>query len=242
MEVQNKVVIITGASMGIGAATARVFAEQGAKLVLAARSADKLAAVAESLPAQTETLVVPTDMTDRVQVQALIDTAYARFGRIDIVINNAGQAAVGAIATINPDLYRQVIELNLLGPLHTIQAVVPKMQAQGGGVIINISSLVSKMAIPGIGAYASTKYALKGLSLTARNELAADNIRIVLFHPGQTSTDFGKNALREENGGFSGPQHGNQPMPDPDSAEAVAHKILEAAIVEPAEMEMSMQG
>jgi NADP-dependent 3-hydroxy acid dehydrogenase YdfG len=100
MEVQGNVVIVTGASMGIGAATARVFAERGAKLVLAARSADKLAAVANSLPAQAETLIVPTDMTDQAQVKALIDTAYARFGRIDIVINNAGQAAVGAVATM----------------------------------------------------------------------------------------------------------------------------------------------
>jgi NADP-dependent 3-hydroxy acid dehydrogenase YdfG len=241
MEIQGKVVIITGASMGIGAATARVFAKQGAKLVLAARSADTLAAVAKSLPAQTETLVVPTDMTDQAQVKALIDTAYARFGRIDILINNAGQAAVGAVATINPDLYHQIIELNIFGPLHAIQAVVPKMQAQGGGVIINISSNVSKMAIPGIGAYASTKYALNGLSLTARNELAADNIRVVLFHPGQTSTDFGKNALRAENMENWRPG-GNQPMPTPDSAEAVAHKILEAAITEPAETGMPMQG
>jgi short-subunit dehydrogenase len=199
------------------------------------------AAVAKSLPAQAETLIVPTDMTDQAQVKALIDTAYARFGRIDILINNAGQAAVGAVATINLDHYRQIIELNIFGPLHAIQAVVPKMQAQGGGVIINISSNVSKMAIPGIGAYASTKYALNGLSLTARNELAADNIRVVLFHPGQTSTDFGKNALIEENMRNWRPG-GSQPMPEPDSAEAVAHKILEAAIAEPAETGMPMHG
>lgn len=241
MEVQGKVVIITGASMGIGAATAHVFANAGAKLVLAARSADKLAAVAGSLPAQAEALVVPTDMTDQAQVRALIDTAYDRFGQIDIVINNAGQAAAGAIATINPNLYRQIIELNLFGPLYMIQAAVPKMQAQGGGVIINISSNVSKMAIPGIGAYASTKYALNGLSLTARNELAADNIRVVLFHPGLTSTDFGKHALRE-NVGDGPPPRSGQSMPQPDTAEAVAQKILEAAITEPAEMGMPMQG
>src|SRR3954464_4377702 len=178
-------------------------------------------------------------MTDQAQVQALINQAYARFGRIDIVINNAGQAAVGMVATINPVRYRQIIELNLLGPLHMIQAVVPKMQAQGGGVIINISSNVSKMAIPGIGAYASTKYALNGLSLTARNELAADNIRVVLFHPGQTSTEFGKNALVAENMRSWRPTS-DQPMPEPDTAEAVAYKILEAAITEPAEMGMPM--
>ena len=234
MEVQDKVVIITGASEGIGEATARAFANAGAKLVLAARTADKLAAVADSLPAQAETLIVPTDMTDQAQVRTLIEKADKRFGRIDILINNAGRAAVGPIATVNPDHYRQIIELNLLGPLHAIQAVVPKMQAQGGGVIINISSNVSKMAIPGIGAYASTKYALNGLSLTARNELAADNIRVVLFHPGATSTDFGKNALMENPGTGPNPSHS-------DSAEDVAQKILEAAGTEPAEMGMPMQ-
>ena len=238
MEVQGKVVIITGASMGIGEATARVFAEAGAQLVLAARSVDKLEAVAQRLPTQATPLVVPTDMTDQAQVKALIETAYAHFGRVDILINNAGQAAAGPIATVSPEHYRQIIELNLFGPLHAMQAVVPKMKAQGGGVIINISSRVSKMAIPGIGAYASTKYALNGLSLTAHNELAADNIRVVLFHPGLTSTDFGKNALRTDDGSAGRPQPGNGPMPKPDSAEDVARKILEAAITEPTEMGM----
>ncbi len=238
MDVQGKVVIITGASMGIGEATAHVFAEAGAKVVLAARSVDKLEAVAQRLPTQAETLVVPTDMTDQTQVKGLIDRAYEHFGRIDILINNAGQAAAGPVATVNPDHYRQIIELNMLGPLHAIQAVVPKMKAAGGGVIINISSQVSKMAIPGIGAYASTKYALNGLSLTAHNELAADNIRVVLFHPGRTATEFGKNSLHEENGGYSGPRPGNGAMPEPDSAEDVARKILQAAINEPTEMGM----
>jgi NADP-dependent 3-hydroxy acid dehydrogenase YdfG len=242
MEVQGSIVVITGASMGIGEATARVFAEAGAKLVLAARSADKLAALAQQLPAQAETLIVPTDVTDQAQVKALIDTAYARFGRIDILINNAGQAVIGPVATINPDQYRQIIELNLLGPLHTIQAVVPKMKEQGGGVIINISSTVSKMAIPGIGAYASTKYALNGLSLTARNELAAENIRVVLFHPGRTSTDFGKNAIYEKSPDKAWRPGSGQAMAEADTAEAVARKILEAAINEPAEAEMPARG
>lgn len=241
MEVQDKVVIVTGASMGIGEATARVFAEAGAKVVLAARSADKLAAIAQELPAQAETLVVPTDMTDPAQVKALVEKAYGRFGRIDILINNAGQSVVGTIATVDPELYRQIIELNIFGPLHAMQAVVPVMKEQGGGVIINISSNVSKMAIPGIGTYASTKYALNGLTLTARNELAPDNIRVVLFHPGMTATDFGKNAIFDESMAGWRPS-GSGTMPQPDSAEDVARKILEAAINEPAETGMSVQG
>ena len=243
MDIKNKVVIVTGASMGIGEAVARAFAAAGAKLVLAARSADKLGALAKSLP--TETLVVPTDMTDQKQVSALIDQTHKHFGRVDILINNAGQAAGGPIATVNPEHYRKIIDLNLFGPLYAMQAVVPVMKQQpDGGVIINISSNVSKMAIPGIGAYASTKYALNGLTLTARGELAADNIRVVLFHPGLTATDFGKNALRQEGGGYGPPaSSGSMPAnrPTPDSVEAVAKKILEAAITEPAEMGMPMQ-
>ncbi len=241
MEVQDKVVVITGASEGIGEATARAFAAAGAKLVLAARSADKLSVVADSLPAQAEPLIVPTDMTDRTQVQALIEKAVERFGRIDILVNNAGRTAVGEIANIDPELYRQIIELNLFGPLYALQAVVPTMRAQGGGVIINISSSVSKMAIPGIGAYASTKYALNGLSLTARGELASDNIRVVLFHPGATATGFGRNALRDRSVSRDWRPGGNTPTPAPDSAEDVARNILQAALTEPAEVGMPMQ-
>lgn len=241
MKIQDKVVIITGASEGIGEATARAFADAGAKLVLAARSADRLAAVAASLPAQAEPLIAPTDMTDQAQVRALIEQAEKRFGRIDILINNAGRSAVGAVADIDPDLYRQIIELNLFGPLYAMQAVVPKMRARGG-VVINVSSSVSKMAIPGIGAYASTKYALNGLSLTARNELADDNIRVVLFHPGATATGFGKNALRDRSLSDNWRPGGNRPTPEPDSAEDVARHILQAAIAEPAETGMPIQG
>lgn len=241
MDIQGRIVVITGASMGIGAATAQVFAAAGAKLVLAARSADKLAALADALPPGAEALVIPTDVTDPEQVRALLDAAVARFGRVDMVINNAGQAAAGPVATVDPNHYRRIIELNLFGPLHMIQAAVPIMRAQGGGVIINISSNVSKMAIPGIGAYASTKYALNGLSLTARNELAADNIRVVLFHPGLTATDFGKNALVSNPGDGPRPTR-EMPARAPDSAEDVARAILEAAIAEPAEAGMPMAG
>ncbi|KAB8141951.1 SDR family NAD(P)-dependent oxidoreductase [Chloroflexia bacterium SDU3-3] len=233
MDVAGKVVIITGASMGIGAAAARVFAEAGAKIVLAARSASKLEEVAKSLPAHAEPLVVPTDMTDSAQVRALVDAAHERFGQIDLLINNAGQALVSAVAEISPERYRQIIELNVMGPLHAMQAVIPKMQAQGGGVIMNISSGVSKMAIPMIGAYASTKYALNGLTLTARNELAGQNIRVLLFHPGQTATEFGHNAMIDGKPSFQAPE-----VDQIDSAEDVARKMLEAATSEAAEMAM----
>ena len=232
MNVQGTVVIITGASAGIGLATAHLFAGQGTKLALAARSTEKLRQLADELGGRGhEAIAIPTDMRQQAEVERLIDQTFTHFGRIDMLINNAGQAAAGPVSTVSVEDYRQIIDLNIFGPLYAMQAVIPKMRASGGGLILNISSNVSKMTIPGIGAYASTKSALNMLSDTARRELAPENIRVITVYPRQTATDFGKNALinrqRRE-----GPPPSNVP---PDSAEFVAQKILEAAQNEPAE-------
>lgn len=241
MDVQDKVVIITGASAGIGLATARLFAEHGAKVALAARSSDKLNALAEELRTQSaEVFVIPTDMRDQTAVRAMIDAVHTHFGRVDILINNAGQAVLAPVEQINVEQYQQIIELNLFGVLYAMQGVIPLMRAQGGGLILNISSSVSKMAIPNIGAYASTKYALNGLTLTARNELAPDNIRVCLMHPGRTATEFGKNALSDPGAGSTVQPGGSTSaaLQPPDTAEMVAAKILEAAHNEPVEQFM----
>ncbi len=240
MDIHGKVVIITGASEGIGLATAHLFATHGAKLVLAARSTDKLNALAREFRDQNvEALPITTDMRDKDSVNHMVGTAHAHFTHLDVLINNAGQSHYASIEKVDAAAYQQIIELNLFGVLYAMQAVIPIMRAQGGGVIINISSNVSKMAIPNIGAYASTKYALNGLSLTARNELAADNIRVCLMHPGMTATDFGKNSLLipGDPPPFSGASaFVNRPVPD--SPQAVAEKILKAAQDEPAEQFM----
>lgn len=245
MDVRDKVVIITGASAGIGRETAQVFAQAGAKLALVARSTDALNLLADELrqSGNTNVLAVTTDMTNPAAVQQMVEQVAQHFGRIDILINNAGQAAGGFVAEVDPEHYHQIMELNIFGPLYAIQAVVPKMRLNGGegGAIINISSNVSKMALPGIGAYASTKYALNGLSLTARNELAPENIRVIIVYPGLTATDFGKHALTTQKYGArvaTGPDGKPRQMPTPDSAEHVARKILEAAQNEPAEQVM----
>jgi len=240
MDIQNKVVIITGASEGIGEATAKLFATQGAKVVLAARSADKLNAVKNAITAAGGTAIaIPTDMRNEESVKALIEQTQQHFGQIDILINNAGQSVYAPVEHISVEQYQQIIELNLFGVLYAMQAVIPIMRTQGGGVIINISSNVSKMAIPNIGAYASTKYALNGLTLTARAELAAENIRVCLMHPGRTSTDFGKNALVSHPEGRPTMSPGSRAgMPPADSVEMVAAKILEAAQNEPTEQLM----
>jgi short-subunit dehydrogenase len=238
MELKDKVVVVTGASMGIGLATARSLAAVGAKVVLAARSTDKLTQLAEELQRDGhDVLVVPTDMRNQAEVTQLIETTVQHYGQIDVLINNAGQAVAGTIAELDLEAYRQVIELNIFGPIYAMQASVPQMRANGGGIIINVSSMVSKMSIPGLGGYASTKAALNMLTNTARGELAADNIRVMTVYPRMTATDFGRNSIGNRQ--MRQQQRGNA-RPDVviDSAEYVAGKILEAIQQEPAEQFM----
>jgi len=239
MDIPGKVTIITGASAGIGLTTARRFAATGAKLVLIARSADKLAALAEELRGQGhDALPLPADMRDPAAVDRMIEQAFAHYGRIDILINNAGQAAAGTVAQVRPDDYRQIIELNLFGSLYAMQAAIPKMRQGGGGLIINISSMVSKMHIPGLAAYASTKSALNMLSDTARVELAPDNIRVITVYPRLTATDFGKNSLGDPQTRQRQRAHTTTGPNPADSPELVADRILDAAQREPPEQFM----
>jgi short-subunit dehydrogenase len=238
MELKDRVVVITGASAGIGLATARSLAAAGAKLALAARSTDKLTRLAEELQRDGHAaLVVPTDMRNQAEVAQLVETTVQHYGQIDVLINNAGQAVAGTVAEVEVDQFRQVIDLNVFGPIYAMQASVPKMREHGGGIIINVSSMVSKMYIPGLGGYAATKAALNMLSDTARGELAPDNIRVITVYPRMTATDFGRNSLGNRQ---MRPQQRGSAAPGMviDSAEYVAEKILEAIQKEPAEQFM----
>lgn len=225
MDVQEKVVLITGASSGIGQAAARRFAQAGARLALAARSADKLAALAAELP---RALAVPADLRDPEAARRMVAQTHAHFGRLDVLINNAGQGLHVPVEHARPEDYRSVLELNLVAVLIAMQAAIPLMRAQGGGVIVNVSSGLTKRIVPGVGPYASTKYALNALTLTARQELAGENIRVGLMIPGVTNTDFGRNSIR-----LPGARPGNYAAGD--SAEHVADMLLEAVQTEAAE-------
>jgi NAD(P)-dependent dehydrogenase (short-subunit alcohol dehydrogenase family) len=239
MDISGKVAIVTGASEGIGRATARVLAQAGAKVVLAARNRVRLEELGEDLRRQNlEAHVLQTDMRDPAAVRQMVERAMDHFDRIDILINNAGQSAAGMVADVDIAVFRQIMELNVYGALYAIQAVVPKMREGGGGVIVNISSMVSKLKIPGLGTYAATKAALNLLSATARVELAADNIRVITVFPRTTATDLGKHSagdlqLRERQRARA--ISGSQPV---DSPEYVAGKILEAVQIEPEEKYM----
>lgn len=192
MEIKNKVVIITGASHGIGLATAKYLTSQGAKIVLAARSVDKLKTLEKEL---LDSFALPTDMRKPEDIKNLVAQTINKYGRIDISINNAGQGIYGLIEGVDLEQYKKVMDLNVYAVLLSMQEVIPQMRKQGGGMIINVSSVVSKKHIPNLGAYAATKYALNAISLTARQELEKDHIVVSVMYPKMTATDFGLNAF-----------------------------------------------
>lgn len=187
MDINRAVVFITGASSGIGAATARAASRAGARVVLTARREDRIKQLADELG---DALAVPCDVTDHRQVTSAVAAAAEHFGRIDVLVNNAGQGLQANIDAIDPDDFRAIIELNLIAPLVAMQAVLPTMRDQGAGSIVNVSSGVTLGALPGSGAYAATKYGLEKLTDIARAELADQGIVVSTMIPFITNTEF----------------------------------------------------
>jgi NADP-dependent 3-hydroxy acid dehydrogenase YdfG len=196
MEIQGSIVVVTGASSGIGLATARSFAGAGAKVVLAARSIETLKAVAEELRALgREALAIATDMTDQVQVQHLIEATCDYYGHLDILINNAALGSAAFVADSPVDHFSRLFDVNVFGPLYAMQAAIKRMRQYGGGVIINVSSGAGRAAIPGLAAYGASKAALDLVSNTARKELGTENIRVITIYPPNTATNAAKHML-----------------------------------------------
>jgi NAD(P)-dependent dehydrogenase (short-subunit alcohol dehydrogenase family) len=191
----GRVAVVTGASSGIGEATARELAARGASVVLASRAADRLGGLRREISASGGVaLVVETDVSDRGSVEAMVRRAVAFFGSLDVLVNNAGLGLSGRISEVRAEDVRHVFEVNTVGPLNCIQAALPHMGE--GGRIVNVSSVVGKRAIPKVGAYCATKSALNALSDALRVELASKKITVTSVYPGTTRTSFRENSRR----------------------------------------------
>ncbi len=188
-KLQGQVAIVTGASSGIGAATALELARRGAKVVLAARRADELAGVARSIKESGgEALVVPTDMTDPRQVVRLVEQATAAYGRVDVLVNNAGVGSRLAFVKTAPEEVAHILEINLLAAMLATRAVLPGMLERRQGAIISVASVAGHIAVDPI--YSATKFGLRGFCLALRRELLHSDISVSLVSPGFIATQL----------------------------------------------------
>jgi NADP-dependent 3-hydroxy acid dehydrogenase YdfG len=187
--IEGKVVVITGASSGLGEATARHLAAQGAKLVLGARRIDRLQALAAELKLGTGAAVA-TDVTDAAQVKALVDGAVATHGRVDVMLNNAGLMPHSPLERVKIDDWDRMIDVNLKGVLYGIAAALPHMTRQKSGHIINVSSVAGHKVRPGSAVYAATKAAVRMLSEGLRQEVKPYNIRTTIISPGAVQSEL----------------------------------------------------
>ncbi len=200
MKLQGKVAVITGASMGIGEEIAKLFSREGARLVLCARDLPRLEATRQRIGAGDNALSVACDVSRRDQVDALARAALDRFGRLDILVNNAGFGLNDALAALDMAQCRRLFETNLFGAMECMQAVIPVMRRQGGGEIVNISSVSGHISTPYMSVYAASKFAMNAVGRAARMELQRDNINVLTVCPGYIATDFVKNMVQGEGG------------------------------------------
>jgi short-subunit dehydrogenase len=216
------VVVITGASSGIGRATARRYAKKGARLVLASRSKDALEAVAEECRALgAVALVVPTDVSHEGQVRALAAAAHSEYGRIDVWVGNAGVFAYGAFEHLPSKVFRQVLETNLMGQVHGARAVLPYFRRQGSGALVMVGSLYSRVGSPAISPYVTSKWGLLGFAESLRQELRGTGIRVRVVLPGTIDTPIYQHAANVTT------RHVH-PLPPASSPTRVARAIVRA--------------
>lgn len=192
MQIRDHVVIVTGASSGIGRSTAIALSGAGAKVALLARTDSALQGLSQQLPGS---LPVTVDLTKFDRVREAVRTVHRHYGRIDGLVNNAGRSYAAGIEEIEPALFDEIFHLNVLGPIVAMQAVIPAMRAQGGGSIVNINSGTAFGILPQYSVYSASKRALLGFSLTARLELANDHIIVSEVYPVVTATNFGRNRM-----------------------------------------------
>ncbi|MCL5098142.1 MAG: SDR family NAD(P)-dependent oxidoreductase [Candidatus Omnitrophica bacterium] len=221
----NRVVLITGASSGIGKDTARAFARLGARVVLCARSSDLLDELAGDIRLEGGTAwALPVDVTRREAVIAAVQAVLRQWDRLEVLVNNAGVGYSGELVSMPIEQVQKLVDVNFLGVIHFTQAVLPEMIRQGVGQIINVSSVIGKRATPGHAVYCATKFALNGLTEALRVEVAGHGIRVSLVCPTLTDTPF------SEHSGSDGRPRSRPRRPSAMSPAAVAQAIVKTAL------------
>ncbi|KRG73473.1 oxidoreductase [Stenotrophomonas chelatiphaga] len=230
--IQDKIIVITGASSGIGAATARLLARSGATVVLGARRIDRLQQLVADIQADGGAAVAHAlDVSVREQVQDLIDRTVAAYGRVDVIINNAGVMPLSPLAALKVDEWDRMIDVNIRGVLHGIAAVLPQMQAQGHGQVINLASIGAHAVSPTAAVYCATKYAVWAISEGLRQE--SPSIRVTTISPGVTTSELAE-SISDTQGREAMRSFRATAIP----AEAVARAIA-FAIAQPADVDTS---
>jgi len=196
--INNKVILITGASSGIGDATARLLAEKGAQVVLGARRTERLAQLCEEIRAAGGSAQYQAvDVTRRADMQAFVDFAVDQYGRVDVIVNNAGVMPLSRLDALKVDEWDQMIDVNIRGVLHGIAAGLPLMQQQKSGQFINIASIGAYTVSPTASVYCATKFAVRAISEGLRQEVGGD-IRVTVISPGVTESDLAESISDED--------------------------------------------
>jgi len=196
MELEGKVVVVTGASMGIGEAIAKIFVEQGASVVLLSRDATRSETARLRIGHPERTVALSCDVRNSEEVDRVLALTLHQFKRVDIWINNAGHGLMDSVAQTDLQACHELFETNFFGAMSGMQAVIPVMQQQGGGTIINISSVAGHIPLPFHASYSATKFALNAIGKAAGIELKKDGIRVLTVCPGYVRTAFSENAVR----------------------------------------------
>lgn len=196
MQLAGKVAVVTGASMGIGEAIARLFAEQGASVVLLSRDSSRAEAARNRIGFPDRTAALSCDVRHSEELDRVIGLTLHHFRRIDVWINNAGHGLLDSVSQMDMSACQEMFETNFFGALTAMQKVIPIMAQQGGGTIVNISSVAGHIPLPFNAAYSATKFALNAIGKAARVELKKSGIHVLTVCPGYVRTKFGENATQ----------------------------------------------
>lgn len=196
---KQKVGIVTGASSGIGEATAIALAAAGAKVAIAARRSERLETLTQRIQQNGgEALPITADVANEAQVQDMVSATKDKWGRVDILVNNAGVMLLGSIYQANTEDWRRMFDVNVLGLMYATHAILPLMKAQGEGHIVNISSVAGRVANAGTGVYNATKWAVGAFSESLRKEVHKDKIRVTIIEPGLVATELPQHITNPE--------------------------------------------